>query len=96
MARCIWESQCWVSWDSLAREEGEAFLPSLLELAHSSLSLIAQADVEMTDQKPLQHNPQLTRLFILVLRDNGFSVSLLHAVVNGLLKTVQYFWSPAL
>lgn len=52
LARCICELQRCIFWDSLAREEGEAFLPSLLELTPSSLCLVAQADVEMTEQKP--------------------------------------------
>lgn len=43
----------------------------------------------------VQHSAQLTRPFILLLQDNGFSVPFLHAVANGLLKTVQYFWSPS-
>lgn len=49
VARCSYVLQCWVFWDSLAVDEGEAFLPSLLELTRSSLCLVAQADVEMTD-----------------------------------------------
>lgn len=47
VARCIWELQCWDFWDSIAREE--AFLPSPLELACSSLCSLGQAG---TDQKP--------------------------------------------
>lgn len=52
MAGCVWESQCWVFWHFLAGKEGAAFLPSPPELAHSSLCFVAQADVEVTDQKP--------------------------------------------
>lgn len=46
VATCIWELQCWDFWDSVAREE--AFLPSPLEPACSSLCLVGQAG---TDQK---------------------------------------------
>lgn len=51
-AGCVWESQRWVFWDFLARSEGAAFLPSPPELACFSLCFVAQADVEVTGQKP--------------------------------------------
>lgn len=58
-------------------------------------TLLAQVDVEITDQNWSAMQSQLTRPCSLVLQNNGISVSLLHAVADGLLKTVQYFWSPS-
>lgn len=93
--RDVFGNQCWVFRDSGAREEGEAFLPSPLWLVCSAGCLLLRLMLRRQTRNGVQHSAQLTRPFILLLQDNGFSVPFLHAVANGLLKTVQYFWSPS-